>query len=356
MMHELLAQVGGPWRPILRQAGVALLPPVAAIKLESAPGAPKATYLVFGAEARQPELVLKVAERPVDQRRLENAHRALTDLWAIPALQGTLPRPVGLFDLGDACVLATTVLPGTGLDVLLRRGSRARLDQVQYDLFRAQVWLQLMQEATASGAMLFEGRPAVIERLALLHHLGVPADAGLRRFADALAEVADDHRGLPVPLTGRHGNFHPGSILIDNTRLGMVGWEDFSYSMTPFEDVFRLPVGLTDLLPGPGRAPLPPDEAFRRAFLSPNRLSDMILEYIDRYLRAMHLPPESAHLFFALFLMDQALAERSAQRRHETQGSLWLSRLVLYSESAEHAIFHRLDAAPVATKAVSQAA
>ncbi len=354
MMLELVAQVAGPWRQALRQAGVVPRPPLAAMKLSGRARLPGVTtYLLFGTGARQPDLVVQVAERPIGQRRLENAHRTLTELAAIPALQGTLPRPVGLFDVDDALVLVLTALVGTSLDLLLRRGTRARLDQVQYDLFRAQVWLQLMHEATAAGALLFEGRTAVIERLALLSHLGVAPGAALRAWAGELAEVADDFRGLPLPLTGRHGNFDPASILIDHSRLGVIGWGEFSYSMTPFEDVFRLPVGLAEAYPGPGRAPLAPEAAFQRAFLSENRFSALILEYVDRYLRAMHLPPASAHLFFGLFLMDQALAEQSALRRREIQGSLWLPRLVLYADHSAQAIFRRSAGAAEAGEAAA---
>jgi len=344
MMRELLQQAGGLWRGPLRQAGVTPRPPLAAIELSPGSDRPDVTtYLVFGSGEREPGLVVQVAERPHAQRRLMNAHAALTELWAIPALRGALPRPLGLFDVADQCALVMTPLAGTGLDVLLRRGSRARLDQVEYDLFRAQVWLQLMQEATASGAMLFEGRVAVIERLALLHHAGVAVSLPLRAFAEHLAGVAGGFRDLPLPLTGRHGNFQPANVLIDNTRLGVIGWSDFAPGVTPLEDVFRFAVGLAQHHPGPARQPLSAMAAFHHAVLSHNRLSALILEYVDRYLRAVHLPPQAAHLFFGLFLMDQVLRERAGGHRPAPNSCLWLPLLVLYAESAEDAIFHRLD-------------
>jgi len=355
MLRDLLDHVGGPWRAQLRQAGVAPRPPLAAVKLSQRTGRwDEATYLVFGADAREPALVLQTAGRTADQRRLAGAHRAHTDLWEIPALQGTVPRPAGLFEIDDVCVLATVPLAGTPLDVLVRRRERARLDQIQYDLFRAQVWLQLLQEATAYGVADFEGRAAVEERLALVHHAGLPIDPALRAFAARLADLAADHKGLALPLTGRHGEFQPDNVLFDTTRLGVIGWGHFEEGVTPFADLFRFALGLARDYFASGHPPEPPDAAFRHAFLDRNRFSALILEYVDRYLRAMHLPPEAAHLFFGLFLLDMVLDERQAGHAARKQSSVWLPLLVLYARHDTDSIFFRASGlAPGGTPSTS---
>lgn len=340
MIPDLTGALNGAWRASIRQAGIYLRPPVGVIHLSHDDNADTGgVYLVFGADQPLPTLVLKTSAHAAGQRRLMNAFQALDDLWKISALQGTVPHPIGLFDLGEHCVLVTTALPGTTIEVLMRRGDRVRLDQVQYDLFRAQVWLQLMQEATASGVTAFAGGAAIRERLALLSHLGVALDRRLDAFVAGLEDAAEAHRGMVLPLTGRHGDFRPGHVLLDSSRLGVLDWRDYVTGVTPFDDVFQFAVAAARLYPGPDRRPLEAADAFSRAFLARTRLSELMREYVDRYLRAMHVPTTAAHVLFSQFLLDKVIAEAGRPSGRETSSSRWLPLLVLYGEHACSSVF-----------------
>ncbi len=340
MIPVITDALNSTWRPALKQAGIYLRPPISTILLHpDSVASGRAVYLVFGAGQPSPALVLKTSAIVSHQRRLQNAYQTLQDLWRISALQGTVPRPIGLFDVDDHLVLARSAVPGVALDVLVRRGKRVRLSQVQHDLFRAQVWLQLLQEATASGVTAFEGGAAVRDRLALLAHLGRPLDDRLGGFVASLEDAAEAHRGLVLPITGRHGDFRPGHVLIDGNRLGVIGWERAAERATPFDDVFQFVVELADALPVTERRAAVPADAFTRAFLARTSLSALVVEYVDRYLRAMHVPSTAAPVLFPLFLLDRAVAEAGRLSAGETPSSRWWSLFVLYAAHADASVF-----------------
>ncbi len=340
MIPTIIDALNGAWRPALKQAGIYLRPPISTILLRpDSVARGEAVYLVFGAGQPTPSLVIKTSAHASGQRRLQNAFEALESLWQISALQGTVPRPVGLFDLDDHLVMARSAVPGVTLDVLIRQGRRTRMGQVQHDLFRAQVWLQLMQEATASGVTTFEGGAAVRDRLALLAHLGRPVDGRLGTFVTALEDAAEVHRGLVLPITGRHGDFRPGHVLIDGNRLGVIGWEEVAERAAPFDDVFQFAVDLAAALPPAERRPVDAMDAFTRAFLARTTLSDLVVEYVERYLRAMHVPLAAASMLFPLFLLDRAIAEAARHAGTETPSSRWSSLFVLYAEHADASVF-----------------
>lgn len=351
MWPDLIAALEGPWRESLLRAGLRLRGPLTLVRQGGASAyALGSTDLVFESGADQPALVLQAARGLAAQTRLAAAREALDDACSISALEGTVPRPVGLFPMGERAVLVTTAPKGSALEVLLGRGQRTRESQVRHDLFRAQVWLQLLQEATASGVTRFGGRQAVRERQALLHHAGLPLAGALRPFAERVAEAAEPYAGLELPLTGCHGRFEPATVLLTDDRIAVVDWAQFRSDMLPFEDIFRFAAGLAIAHPQAGTL-ADPRSRFAEAFLSENAFSSLMLEYVERYMRAMHLPPGLALPLFGIFLMDMAISEARALGAPQAMGATpglgaaWRDLLLFYAERDRASIFHRLQPA-----------
>ena len=340
MLPDVLHRLVAGWRDQLRLAGIALRPPLSALwvggdreRLE------RSTFLVFGADEAQPGLALKLARSTEARRRLAHEFQALREVWAIPALQSTVPRPIGLFQSGDDLVMLESCLPGATFSVLLQRRKRAGVEHVRHDLFLAQVWLQLLQTATALGALPFPGRVAVEQRLAWLRQAGLNGSTLPAGFADRLLQEAEDYRNLPLPLAGRHGDFEPDNLLLNGDRAGVIDWENFARGVTPFDDVFQFAVGLAaQQRAADGRWSTMRD-TFCQAFVERNWFSDLVREYVTRYLRAMRLPEQAAHLFFSLFLIDRTVSRAMRRPALDHNQDVRATVLVAYAEGQKQSIF-----------------
>lgn len=341
MLPVLLRQLSGEWLDPLRRADVVLKPPLSALEVTAnRDQAAKATFLIFSAGQSQPSVVLKWARSPDAQTRLAHEYQALSDISAIPALQSSVPGLLGRFGLGDGLAIVESCLPGTPLSVLLSRHERTQAEHIRHDLFRAHVWVQLLQTATALGAMQFPGRTAVEQRIERLAHAGPRREVLPRAFLDRLCREADDYQELRLPLAGQHGDFRPSNFMVDTSQVGVVDWENFTRGTLPLDDIFNFAIGLTQAYPRAKVNGSTAREAFHHAFVESNWFSNLIGEYVNRYLRAMHLPEQAAYLLFSLFLMDMATLE---SQRGLVYGSgrdaPWQQLLITYAQNEKHSIF-----------------
>lgn len=336
MLPELLARLAGPWHADVAGAGIALEPPLFGLKVGQADDpADRLRFIVFGSGDGRPSVVLKVAGGPTDQQQLEHEHRVLQDISAIAALRSTVPRPIGLWPLADRLVLAMSALPGTPLDVRVRRRECTRPAQLQEALFRAQVWVQLLQSATVAEPMVFAGRAAVEQRLGELAGTGVREQLP-PAFLEALLAEADALQGLRLPIGGRHGDFQPTNVLEDAGRIGVVDWEQYRCPELGCPDIFQFAIGLARAYLWTGWHRPTTREAFHFAFLQGGFFSVLVDEYVSRFLRAMGMPEDGGHLFLSLFLMDMAAGQAAWGSRRQSVGraSMWLKTLVAYGEHA----------------------
>jgi hypothetical protein len=367
LLHRLRAE----WIDAIHGAGMALEPPLSAIMVgDASAGAPlplpftsplpsvgdfalrvgvgdfagqalkdqglAATFLIFGAGQSQPGVVLKSAHTPDRQTYLAREQQILTELWAVSALSGTLPRPLGCFQAEASTVTLHTWLRGTSLRVLLQRRERTSVGQIRHDLFRAQVWIQLLQTATALGAVQFPGRPAIEQRVELLHRMAGDRVDLPQRFVDSLIAEAEEFRELRLPLVGRHGEFGPRSIVVTTNQVGVINWGSFTRGPLPLDDIFSFAVEMAQLHVRGRSHWVQVDCACYEAFIENNWFSQLIAECVNRYLRAMHLPEEIAYLFFSLFLLDTAALEL---QRGVARAS-WLQFLNHYASHERRSIFH----------------
>ena len=341
MFPALLHQLRAEWIGAINRAGIAIEPPWSAIMVGDSENQDlAASFLIFGAGQSHPSVVVKWAHMPDVQTYLAREQRTLTELWAISALSGTIPRPLGCFQGEASTVTLQTWLSGNPLSALLQRRQRTSAGQIQHDLFRAQVWVQLLQTATALGALQFSGRPAIEQRVELLHRKAGDRVDLPQRFVDRLTAEAEEFRELRLPLAGRHGDFGPRSFVVSANRVGVINWGSFTRGALPLDDLFSFVVEMIHLYAWSRSRWPETGHAFYEAFVEDNWFSKLVAECVNRYLRAMHLPEEIAYLLFSLFLLDMTALElqRGAAWTSERRAS-WLPFLNHYASNERHSIF-----------------
>jgi thiamine kinase-like enzyme len=337
MLLDLLQNLTNIWQEPLCQAGIHLQQPLSAIQIGGARGKDrKVNFLVFASGHSLPILMMKVARTPGYQERLQHEHEALTAVWQNPALQTTVPRPLGLFMFEKNFVLLEQCLPGTPLKVLLRRQQRLSPQQVRHDCQQALTWLKQMQQATHSGMDTLAGEAL------LTAHLERISNPLPKAFVQHLRTLARQYEGLAIPMCSRHGDYWPGNLMLHEGQLGVIDWEDFSAAAWPFHDLFLFFTNYT--YPWDGWRWTKPTVAFQRAILQENWFSQLITSSVSKYLQTLNIPRSAAALLFSLFLLERAApAAHEGQKRHQ-QSAVWQERLQLYADHEAHSIFRRMQA------------
>ncbi len=336
MLTQLLHNLTHTWRDPIGEVGLQLQQPLSTIQLGGAAGKDrKINYLVFTPGQEMPLLMMKVARTASYQERLVHEHQSLTTIWQNPILQNSVPQPLGIFKIDNNLVLLEKCLPGTSLKVLLRRRQHLASAQVQQDCQQSIDWLQKMQQVTGKGKEQFAGEEAVTRRL---QHLSTPLPLSFSQHLQALAE---QFKGINIPVCGHHGDYWPGNLLWHSGTIRVIDWEDFLPTFWPFSDFFLFFINYAHTYPWQGWRWLPAEKTFRYALLEQNWYSDLFVDFTQQYFETIDIPYIAAHLFFALFLIDQATPPATAGQKRQQQSSIWQDRLMLYAKQANDSIFNR---------------
>jgi hypothetical protein len=332
VIPELLDSLTNQWKDSLLAAGLVLKQPLSALQAGGARGKDrKVNFLIFNGSQSYPLLVLKVARSHNYQTRLRQEYQALTEISAFSSLRGTVPGPIGLFEIDNHLVVAEKFMPGTPLSILLRKREHVKEEQVRDDLQIAQNWLALFQKATWSGNSSFSSEVEVQATGDLWKQL--PPG-----FSNDLAACAESFYGLQFPLVGSHGDFWPGNLLLAESGPGVIDWEHYKRRFPPFRDAFVFITTYARTYPWKGWSWPSKAEAFHKAFLEKNWFSELLLGYFSKCLANLSLPLECAHYLFSLFLLDMA-AEEKAEGKEDGQ---WVTFLQTYATRHESSILRRL--------------
>ena len=170
--------------------------------------------------------------------------RALSRIEACAGgrLRGSFPLP--LLALPDANALVMSKLPGVSLSAVLHRKAnrltgpfwRAHLCDVAHRTGR---WLAEFHEATRQAPILFD---AVLYLNALDQSLEQLASAGLgpvarREIFEQARHVSEKVSGCDASTAARHGDFLPQNIMVDDGRVAVVDFSDFSERGVIYEDI-----------------------------------------------------------------------------------------------------------------------
>jgi len=192
-------------------------------------------YLVFNGNAERPAFVVQFGAREA----MERTHRTLVRVHAgAPAVvpQSLVCTPAA----GDEYVHIQTGLPGLPWFRIADR-CRSRADWVSL-LHRGLAALGQLQAAVAAvpewTGTVYPGRElrALVESSRELHDVGLTADAtaGIERL---------DRLG-PVFTAYRHGDFSVNNLLIGDTSVGIIDFDEFGETMMPLHDEIGLALSL----------------------------------------------------------------------------------------------------------------
>jgi len=332
MLPDLLSNLIALWGNQFAEAGISLTPPLSAIQIGGAKGAErKVNFLVFNGTKDHPLVILKVGRSADYKEKLIREFESLKDISSVRALQNSVPSALGLFRFGENFVLAESFLPGVSLSVFLRRHQRIKEEQVNQDLINVLNWLTFMQQNTTSGktVRLNERLVATLKR-ARKNSMELPSS-----FVGFLESTAETFRQLEIPLTGRHGDFWPGNLLIDVDRIHVIDWEIFRRDKLPFDDLFHFVITYAQTYPWDSWRWSPKTEGFRKAFLEHNWFSGAVRKCVVDYLQHFQLPSEVTVLLLSEFLIRRASAAVE-------QGKLlsgWFDVIKLHSERWGESIY-----------------
>jgi Ser/Thr protein kinase RdoA (MazF antagonist) len=220
----------------------------------------------------------------------------------------SVPRPLLVDEPLGAIVIERAC--GRALDVQIREGKRseAGADRLVALLRRAGTWLRLMQQHTRTsddaGPLLHEIVARAMSDLETIAANDWLIRIRRKRIARALETLA---QRLQSDVTGHHGDYWPGNIFMDETRVEVIDFEGYRLGL-PIEDVAYFLVQLDLLFP-----------RFRR------RLPRLRAAFLDGY---FHSEPPDQHAL-RLFTLTKTLYAlgRDPGAAHALPLRLWIRHM-----------------------------
>lgn len=310
------------------QAAGALRRPYSAVVLGSR-WEGRVVYALFAPGGRRiPAVVVKADTNPDYQPRLYQEHQALVRVGADPAMEGIAPMPLGVHRCGDAVVMAQTALPGTPLNVLLRRRSRQSRRRSAQDHKQLLSWLGTFHGAGSAEAVTVEPWD-VANGLAR----ALPADAvGSEELFGWVERTGTDLGPLALAVRPLHGDLGPSNCFVYRGRMRVVDWEGGVEQGVPLAETAVFLNHYARALPGSDARLCDPRESFREAFLGRGWLGELTWSTWCEVLDGLGVPARAAEYLLVATLVDLALgraptahAARSGSRRN------WSNLLAVYA-------------------------
>ena len=246
-------------------------------------------------------------------------HDVLVSLRAAMTGDYSVPRPLLVDKPLGAIVIERAV--GRPLDELIRERKRNDADARSLAplVARAGTWLRLMQQHTRSSE---DARPLVqrvVER-ALADIDAISAHDWLirRKRKDIAGALRHLGRRVQSGVAGHHGDYWPGNIFLDETRVEVIDFEGYRLGL-PVEDVAYFLVQLELLLPRHPRRLAPLRDAFLDAYFdgAPRDEDALRLFTLTKTLFALSRPPGATHVLpLRLWLrhMQRRIVFRAAEQ------------------------------------------
>jgi hypothetical protein len=292
----------------------------------------RVTLLLFD-EAGRPAAIAKVARRAESKASLKAEHAVLRHFSDVgsPLLKGLVPEPLGLESMVGSLALLESPVRGRPMTAnYYRPGHTSGARRVERDFEIAGRWLDLFQRETLCGNATLDERT-----------FSNWFDPVLKRYRDLIgwsplenelfSKVSERARrlfGLVLPLTGVHGDYWMGNIMVEHGVVtGVVDWELAKPSGLPFSDIYKFPTSyglyLDRARPGvnrvrghPGRRVVgerwrgfgdwPNLVGFGYTYFGQGWFPDLVSRFIRARLDKLGLPFEVNSVFFPLFVAEQA--------------------------------------------------
>lgn len=288
----------------------------------------RVVYSLFAPRERTPAVVLKVDTSPTHQPRLYREHEALLRVSQIPNMTELAPAPLGVHECGDAVVMAQTALPGTPLNVMLRRRFRHGGRRSARDHARVLAWLATFRGA-ASGSTIAIDPETVQQRLAKVLPIDAPGAADLSRWMD---KAGADLGPVKVPARPVHGDLAPSNCFVHRGRMRVLDWEGAVPEGSPLAETLLFLNHYARAIPGSDTRMRKPTDTFREAFLRGGWLGNLTWNTWCRELVGLGLPVEACRYLFVATLVDLAGGHAStAHARRKGSQKNWSKLLALYA-------------------------
>ncbi|HVL90644.1 MAG TPA: aminoglycoside phosphotransferase family protein [Actinomycetota bacterium] len=206
--------------------------------------APKVTLMLFD-EAGDPAVVVKVARDVAAEPRLRAEHEALLRFGPDGPHGAFAPRPHAIGRVAGRLALAEEAFTGRPMTTTYYEpGHVSSRRRVEADFACAGAWLDSFAWATADRAARLGDREIerFVEEPIARYRAEIgwsPEEAALFSYARAAAERM---RGERLPLSGVHGDFWMGNLLVTGGRIsGVVDWELAREAVPPFRDIYKFP-------------------------------------------------------------------------------------------------------------------
>lgn len=262
----------------------------------------KAVFLLFAKDSHSPDYVVKMTR---DQRlnyRLENEHRALTQLERDgigPA--GTYPKVRFFGSHGGLAVLAQEALDGVEFERVSRGSGGCPYGRT------AVGWLTDLARTTMRRPPASEVADALGQLLENYDRFYAPAAQERALLSDQVAALA----ASPPPSVFQHGDPGTWNLLVTpKEAVAFLDWEAAEPYGMPLWDLFHFFRSFGGLASGRGKV-RDPLEGYVRHFVAETPMHRLLSESIDLYASQIGMSRDLARPLFVTGWMHRALKEAS---------------------------------------------
>ena len=207
----------------------------------------KVVFLIFGDDDSAPFLIAKIVRNERYNESIKKEFENLSYMWnqAADDFRTTLPKPIELATIADKLVYFEEAVPGRSLPLLwasspfwVRRKAIShlmqRLGEWLWD-FYSNIGIQEKKLTAEDVQTLFLVSLRTYEAKHML-------DSVEKEFLSKFEDLTGSLVGTTLPLTGCHGDFWGGSILVEKGKIKVIDWEFFRMPRLPLYDLFTLAI------------------------------------------------------------------------------------------------------------------
>ena len=270
---------------------------------------------------KAPRVIIKMSAAPQHVATLEREHanlKALRDGIG-EALGSTLPEPLAVIRDAGHTAFAEGFMPGRSIYWEMRNSFRPRR-LVERHFTLAVDWLIAFQKATRTGEFRFGDSPPSHGVAASLsdYNRNFSPSAAERAFITSIIRKAAELESERLPAVACQGDFWPRNLLLRKGGLGVLDWENYSESGSPFFDLFMFATSYGLSYSWKIGRWAAPDAAFRSTFTVNGWMAPVVTMHLRDYCTRTGVSPDLLEVCFPAFLAQRAVEEmtRSVPSSH----------------------------------------
>jgi len=293
----------------------------------------KIVFLVFRDDDSVPFLIAKIVRNERYNESVKKEFENLSYVWnqASDDFRTTLSRPIKLATIADKLVYFEEAVPGHSLPFLwtsspfwAKRKAISHLMEKLSDWlwdFYSNIGIQEKRLTVEDIQIMFL---VPLRTYEAKHILDSVEKEFLLKFESSTGSLV----GTTLPLTGCHGDFWGGSILVEEGKIKVIDWEFFHMPRLPLYDLFTLAIH-----PGFSFGKVYGStlfSEFKDCFYK-NWFTDLLKVTINRVRQRLNLDASILKLLFIMVLI-QLSNERDITENELEVGNQWRTFLRFYME------------------------